>query len=610
MQRQAKHSFLSRLTLSFSAILILALSIIFFFANAYIQEKSIGEFENASIQATSILQSEITSMFQTAQHSVAMLYNNDLYCSIPNTLLRADALSYIEKYQLINKLDNFLQSCVISNENLEYVSIMSSDLDSIIANRARMFNAQPITKQIQSFWTQSLDRLKSFGPTILPIYLNNSQETPQYRLPIYSRIKSVGMKEDVGYLMMDFSISGLYRRINSYSSSFSPSRIWILSDQGTVFYDSEYEQIGMPHENWSLIQSRPDSFFRMNDSYVRLLRDERLPLNYLCAYSSEIIDDRAASYRVMILMLVLTLAVSVIVTSSILVKHYHKRLKYLCDTISEIGNGRLKLRARMDGPNDELKMIAHNVNILVEHLEQNIESAYQSGIESQHNLMLRKDAELKLVNAELYALQTQVSPHFLHNALEAIRMRATACGNSDVARMAYILSMLFKYSLKRDFIVSVHEELDMCQLYMELSSIRYSGRFQFSFDVKPELDNCAMLRHTLQPILENALKHGLDMRNNHGVIQTSIDLDGDVLVAQVINNGPGIDRARLDEIRRSLRDETLPESSKIGLRNVHLRIIRLFGHQYGVDIEAPAQGGTLVRIRLPAMTTEEMRKYV
>lgn len=119
-----------------------------------------------------------------------------------------------------------------------------------------------------------------------------------------------------------------------------------------------------------------------------------------------------------------------------------------------------------------------------------------------------------------------------------------------------------------------------------------------------------MLRHTLQPILENALKHGLDMRNNHGVIQTSIDLDGDVLVAQVINNGPALTERVWTKSGRSLRDETLPESSKIGLRNVHLRIIRLFGRQYGVDIEAPAQGGTLVRIRLPAMTTEEMRKYV
>jgi two-component system sensor histidine kinase YesM len=224
--------------------------------------------------------------------------------------------------------------------------------------------------------------------------------------------------------------------------------------------------------------------------------------------------------------------------------------------------------------------------------------------------MLRKDAELKLVNAELYALQTQVNPHFLHNALEAIRMRALSQGNGEVARMAYILSTLFKYNLSRDMIVSVSGEMDMCRLYMEMIQIRHPGRCSFSLETAPGIEGLGFIRHALLPVLENSLIHGLDMTRSDNRIDVRLSSEEGILTARVQDNGHGMTSEQLAQLRESLLDEDLPEDRKIGLRNVHLRIVRLFGAAYGITVSAESGRGTTVTIRLPAMDMEGMKRFV
>lgn len=213
--------------------------------------------------------------------------------------------------------------------------------------------------------------------------------------------------------------------------------------------------------------------------------------------------------------------------------------------------------------------------------------------------------------AELHALQNQINPHFLYNTLEIIRSRAMRRGSEDVAEMAEALGMLFRYCINSPGeLATLAQELDNVHHYLLIQRYRYGDRFTYEEHIEDEEAMGSSLPvMTLQPLVENALSHGINRRVNGGKIAMRIETVGNRLMISVEDNGVGIEENELRRVRKALRERSGPierradssRSTGIALRNVNRRIQFYFGMQYGVDIASTEGIGTTVTVTLPQM---------
>ena len=200
-----------------------------------------------------------------------------------------------------------------------------------------------------------------------------------------------------------------------------------------------------------------------------------------------------------------------------------------------------------------------------------------------------EDRILALRQTQYRALQFQIDPHFLYNTLETIKWRAVedmGIGNRT-SKMLTKVARLYRLGLENDdVIVSLQEELNFLKLYIEIVSIRFGDSIQFHWDIDESLYGCKIIKMCLQPIVENAIHHGLRPNDYHGNITVSAKCEGDNLFISVINDGQHISPAKLRELNEQLRTGTGFEASKVGLRNVNERIKLIYGNKYGVSISS------------------------
>jgi len=215
----------------------------------------------------------------------------------------------------------------------------------------------------------------------------------------------------------------------------------------------------------------------------------------------------------------------------------------------------------------------------------------------------------QLRKAEFDLLQAQINPHFLYNTLDAIVWSAEAGNEKQVVKMVGSLSEFFRSSLnKGKEIVTIREELSHVRSYLEIQQIRYQDILDYEIDVPEELYINEIPKITVQPVVENALYHGIKEKRGGGKISVTGREDGGDYIITVSDNGIGMEPDRLKEVRDGLTD-TNPDSKKIyGLYNVNQRIKLDFGDEYGLSIDSVYDEGTTVTIRLPKKSNEIVKK--
>lgn len=215
--------------------------------------------------------------------------------------------------------------------------------------------------------------------------------------------------------------------------------------------------------------------------------------------------------------------------------------------------------------------------------------------------------------AEINALQSQINPHFLYNTLDSIRGQALFDGNRKIAQMTEALATFFRYSISwKGNIVTLADELKNVTNYITIQQFRFNNRFNIIKKISDEefIMNCRIPKLTIQPIIENAIYHGLETKEGKGEIVIRIMATDARLLINIVDNGIGIPDDLLDSLNESLSKELQltekhqPLKHGIALKNVNERIKLCFGEWYGITISSTVGVGTDVAITLPLITDD------
>ena len=233
--------------------------------------------------------------------------------------------------------------------------------------------------------------------------------------------------------------------------------------------------------------------------------------------------------------------------------------------------------------NDEIGMIGLEYNKMAENIETLIEKVYKM--------------ELTQKQAELEFLQMQINPHFLYNALDTISWMALAKGNMDVSEMTIALAELLRATIKKESFITLREEMNTVKDYLLIQQERFGDKISSEYFVEEDAYSCMVPNFILQPVIENAIIHGLEPKIEKGKVSINISIQDEFLTFLVEDNGVGMDETEILDLYKKCRENNTKQS--IGLKNVYRRLLLCYGEASMLKIESKKEQGTRISFLIP-----------
>ncbi|MBM7687529.1 ATP-binding protein [Enterococcus ureilyticus] len=249
---------------------------------------------------------------------------------------------------------------------------------------------------------------------------------------------------------------------------------------------------------------------------------------------------------------------------------YSQQVDIIMGAMALVSEGDLNTRINEQETQFELKELSKGINTMLDNIEQYISDIYK--------------LEIKQQDAHMRALQSQISPHFLYNTLEYIRMYALSEGSEELADVVYAFSTLLRNNTDQAKTTTLEKELSFCEKYVYLYQMRYPDRIAYHFEIDEALKDLVLPKFSVQPLIENYFVHGIDFSRNDNAISVKARLvDGQVKVL-IRDNGKGISLQKLALIKSKLKSEQIELHDSIGLQNVNERLRAYFGPSFLMTI--------------------------
>lgn len=385
-----------------------------------------------------------------------------------------------------------------------------------------------------------------------------------------------------------FAIDMNFSSIDDYCSNVTVGKrgyVFILDENNNIIYHPQQQMIyaGIKQEDIGFIADKKDgAYIQPNTNNIIVISS----LKYTnwkvigITYMSDILETRNETIRFISSMFgiacILVFCISLFVSMRI-----SKPITNLTNIMEDVVSTNLDIHCN-EGGFYEVERLSQSFNHMIDRINELMNQV--------------KAEEQALRKAELRALQAQINPHFLYNTLESISWMCEQNDGPGAVKMVSALASLFRIGIsKGKEIITIKEEIIHAESYLIIQGIRYKDQFEYTIEVDEEILTCRCLKIILQPILENAIYHGIDRMVDKGCIQIKIKDKGEKILMQVIDNGLGMPTDVLKDI---LSDKSIGKHG-IGLKNVNTRIQIYFGKEYGLQIESELDVGTCVNIWLP-----------
>lgn len=469
-------------------------------------------------------------------------------------------------------------------------------------------NTQKVLDEGQ--WTEAMEDLRDLSNGIriavshTDSYFPGSESQVMTFACEFNDITSYSTARDsLGTLYLDLDFSVISQMAEDVSLN-EEGIFRIMDGERVCIYSSDSREIGEEPENV------PDAGFTGGES-LKYIRERGNYFVYFkipgTAWTAEVqVSEAAVMKNIQAVQIYVGIFLLVSVCALVLVyRYYLKRLRHpmgrLIRGMNEIQSGNLKARVET-GRMDEIGSLAAGLNRMAGELDEYIQRVYVS--------------ELRQRETELDMLKTQIQPHYLYNTLEVIRMHAVTNDDPETAEMVESLSRQLRYLIgKTGDLVTLHQEVGNITEYFRLLKIRYEGRFSLETDIPEEAEDLYIMKLSLQPVVENAVKHGLIPKSGEGIVQISASVQENFLEVTVMDDGVGMDENTLRNLQQSLDSDEDPRYSDgrthIGIRNTAERLRKSYGEEYGIRITGVRGFGTVVSLRYPLIRegrTEKQEK--
>lgn len=458
--------------------------------------------------------------------------------------------------------------------------IYEQDVD-VNAEKVREYvESDETTMLISSYY--NIYREKDILRFVLKIYGNNGRE------------------QKIGYIVCDVDTKVLQYMMKKYIIS-DDMFLW-LQPQGdrpvfSIGSDSEEVQESyarLSNQIWMGEEGESESDLRENQILFQVKQNK---YNLIaCSLMPQVIleeNQKQLTQNLLLIsaiMLILTMVLSSIVSGTLT-----KPLEALTDMTKRIKGGETDLRIA-DMRNDEIGELGRSFNEMLDQIQELVSKQYET------KLLLNK--------AEYNALQAQINPHFLYNTLDTMSSIAQIKGCLEVSALSQSLSNIFRYSLDmKNPLSTVEKEIIHLKNYIYVVNVRMNDAVKYEFDIAEDALEDSIPRIAIQPIVENAINHGL--RNSHREKMVKIEAyhEDENLIVKVWDNGVGMTQEVCQELLAEEVSEKAEKekSTSIGLRNINARMKMLYGEKYGLGIESRQDEGTCVTLTIPRVSIEEVR---
>lgn len=381
-----------------------------------------------------------------------------------------------------------------------------------------------------------------------------------------------------------------------------PYETIILDDKGIVLAAKKVESVNkeLDIEELKILSDMPSGIHEINygDKKVKAIVKTFFPstnnkefrivsLVPLGAITEKVMKTFMLGFLIMMLSFVMAAVLIIIFANTI-----SKRVKRISEDMHTVALGNFDFLPSIEG-NDEIGQLSRDLGVMVKSINDLIREVYVANMQKNQLAIRQREIKLKM-------LASQINPHFLFNALEAIRMRAYCNGDEEVAEVIMLLGKIMRRNLEiGNELVFFQEEVNLIKAYLDIQKFRYRNRFNYSLCYSRELDNYKLLPFIIQPIIENAVVHGLKSVEEGGDILLNTQKESGILRIIIGDNGCGMDEEQLQRVIEGLNEVEETFGQHIGLKNVHQRIKLYYGENYGITINSTFGKGTRVEITLP-----------
>ena len=267
-------------------------------------------------------------------------------------------------------------------------------------------------------------------------------------------------------------------------------------------------------------------------------------------------------------------------------------IQHMIETCQNISDGNLDVRIQDKG-NDELAYLSDNIDSMVTEIQLLLEQ--------------RQESDARKRELELKMLQYQINPHFLYNTLDSIIWMAEGKKNEEVVIMTASLARLLRQSISNeDELVTVGQEIEYVRSYLTIQKMRYKDKLEFEIKADPSITQVPIIRLVLQPIVENAIYHGLKYKDSKGLLTVHGYMKGENAVIDITDDGVGMDEETLKHIYD--KHKVNYRSNGVGVYNVQQRLVLYYGKDYGIIYHSEKGKGTTASVVIPGIQEESHEK--
>ena len=564
---------------SFSALMVIAVLIFLFIALNYTKNSIYENSINYTSQIIKQVNYDIDSYVKYLENisfivSTSSDVSNYLYNEGQTDMEREE-----EKERILSQFKTIMDS----RSDIYNIAVVANNGRSILNDGEDEFT-EYINVRDQDWYKAALEAKD--GTAISSSHVQNAiKSSYKWVITLSKALINYNNAQNEGVFFVDLNYTSISELCNNNNIG-NKGYIFILDEDGNIIYHPKQQLMygGLITENVDDIMACKENYFNTGDKIYTISKSDKTGWTVVgAANTSELLKNNKQA-QMMYLLVAAVLLLGVILISSIIAREITRPIRQLRDSMSMVEEGQFDKANVAVTAKNEIGSLSKSFNVMTERI---------------HTLMEQNVYEQKQKRKnEMKALQAQINPHFLYNTLDSIIWMSEAGQNEEVVLMTSALAKLLRQSISNDREqVTVAEELEYVRSYLTIQKMRYKDKLEYSIEVSPEINHIMIIKFALQPLVENAIYHGLKYKETKGNLNIRGYERGDKAYITIADDGVGMD----EDVLEHIFDETMKEhkSNGVGVPNVQKRLQLYYGPEYGISYISRKGVGTVATVTVP-----------